>query len=265
LINLNLNLLFGSYYGTALIGRQYSGASTAAGAQASAGALEPPSGQVQAIGDEGCGEIYDIGDDGGVVRAIKPAAGAPALAGTVPEEGGTTPDGAREAAGAREAEAKRVEDRFQSRLEDRLRKPGQDQASASRLAESLKTAAEDIGGAMGQAKANQFMNKVLSATAAEASEDSVGLAVESFFSQLAATSKESPAAYQRLAEIKKNLNRSSNLGLGEGLEAEAAGELEAEPPSPAKERLSRRFSAGRPEGSTPDAARALGNLVNSFI
>jgi hypothetical protein len=260
LINLNLNLLFGSYYGTALMGRQLAGASppAVAGRTEQAG---PSSGQVQAIEDDNCREIYEIEDDTGAVRRIK---GAGALSGP---KGSSRAEESPAPEQEPQDQPARVEDRFRGRLEDSLQKPGagRDQAASAVMAESLKTAAVEIGGALGQAKANQFMNKVLTATAAEASEDSVGLAVESIFSELAATSKESPAAYQRLAEIKKTLNRTANLGLGEGLEADDPEAIEGPPSSPAKTSLTRRFAAGKAAGSLPAAARALGNLVDSFI
>jgi hypothetical protein len=111
-----------------------------------------------------------------------------------------------------ESSPKSVEERFEEELEKRL-SPDSDRrpVAASLTAQKLKAAALEISESLGQPKANQFMNKVLSAADSEpiAKDDSVGLAVESFFSEVANASTENPTVYQTLQDIKKNLNQSA--------------------------------------------------------
>jgi hypothetical protein len=99
---------------------------------------------------------------------------------------------------------KSVLERFQSSLEDRISQSKKfDHVAASVKLEELVSEASNISETMGQAKANEFMNKVLLATENGASPDSIDLAIESFFAEAAQTN---PTAYQKLSEAKKTFS-----------------------------------------------------------
>lgn len=169
--------------------------------------------------------------------------------------------------------AQSVEERFESRLENRFRKPdnpdGAGQAAAK--AERLKDAAIEIGGALGQAKANEFMNKILYAVNDDKGvgdgETSADLAAKSFFETLSGAALEDPEIYQKLEDVKKSLAE-AETGEAEEASPKAAAETGALVISEAQGRLYQNYTKGRnpvAEKGAFQIARSLGNLVNSFI
>jgi hypothetical protein len=103
---------------------------------------------------------------------------------------------------------KSVLERFSENVSERLKSSAeQDPVAASVKAERLARVASEIGGALGKAKANEFMSKILIAASSDGGDDgSVELQIESFFSQTAEAAKNNPRAYQELEKARKELN-----------------------------------------------------------
>jgi hypothetical protein len=98
---------------------------------------------------------------------------------------------------------KSVLERFGESLNDKISQSKKfDPVAASNALEQIVAEAASIGESLGQAKANEFMNKVLVAADGEANPDSIKLAVESFFASAADSSLANPTAYQKLEQAK---------------------------------------------------------------
>jgi hypothetical protein len=189
-----------------------------------------------------------------------------------------------------------VEDRFEKRLENRFRQADpSEQAAVSAKAEKLKAAALEIGGALGHAKAHEFMSPVLSAATssdnADKSAAEAELAAESFINALSDAAKDDPATYQKLEEVKKTLNKAAGQIPGQeededeeggtaagGLKAADAAEAEAQQAAAgpktagrlqgAQERLYQSYVQAKSQlaaSSNAFLAQKVGNLVNAFI
>ena len=160
-----------------------------------------------------------------------------------------------------------VEERFESRLENRFRKRDNAEVSqAAAKAERFKNAALEVGEALGQAKANEFMNKVLVSINSEVDpsdpEESADLAVNSFFETLSDLSFEDPEAYQKLEDVKRSLTDAVNTQAAEeGIESEKGPAL-----TEAQGRLYQSYVQGRAiAASNYSITRQVGNLVNAFM
>jgi hypothetical protein len=159
---------------------------------------------------------------------------------------------------------KSVLERFGERLEDRIGQSEKyDPVAASIEIEKLVSEASQIGGALGQAKANEFMNRVLVATDGSAGPDQVGLAVESFFAEAAQAARDNPTAYQKLEQAKRTFSRLDDPG--DGVDGRPAASPGASQDSSAQARLFQSYVHGhRPFTSAAAFLNApSGNLVNA--
>jgi hypothetical protein len=192
------------------------------------------------------------------VPAAQEAAEGQALARSGPA---TLPD---QDQGTLSEKKKGVLERFGERLEDRIGQSGKyDPVAASIEIEKLVSEASQIGDSLGQAKANEFMNRVLVATDGSAGPDQVGLAVESFFAEAAQAARDNPTAYQKLEQAKRTFSRLDDPETDS--DGRAAASQDASQGSPAQARLFQSYVQGhRP---FPSAAAFLnapsGNLVNA--
>ncbi|MDR2442843.1 MAG: hypothetical protein LBE31_04895 [Deltaproteobacteria bacterium] len=159
---------------------------------------------------------------------------------------------------------KSVEDRFEEALKNL--KPT-NELTASLTAERLKAAALELGGSVGQAEANRFMNKILTAAATTPSSDdgAVEMAIDSFFTELSGASTENPSIYQKLEDIKKTLNQSSSPSSDSSSTAKVSQNYQ--PLTESQISLYSGYVAAKNPSLNAGAllARPLGNLVNSFI
>ncbi|MDR1049936.1 MAG: hypothetical protein LBP95_02425 [Deltaproteobacteria bacterium] len=175
---IGLNLLLGSYSQGLLVQRAQSVRAQAA--------------------DKGqSGEIGGVGETRGtesLVGGIEPVR---------PAERETEPEAVAE-------RKKSVLERFSDGVKDRLEKSAQmDPVAASVKAEQLVQTAVEIGGAMGQAKANEFMNKILAAADRKLASDGdpLELAATTFFAETAEASTANPRAYQELERARRTLDQ----------------------------------------------------------
>ncbi|MDR2366824.1 MAG: hypothetical protein LBF58_01740 [Deltaproteobacteria bacterium] len=121
---------------------------------------------------------------------------------------------------------KSVLERFGDSLAERIKKSKEyDPVAASATLERLVSEASDIGGTLGQAKANEFMNKVLVATDSSTDGDSIDLVVGSFFAQAAEASMVNPTAYRKLEDAKGEFSKLYNTVDGEE-DDETVGEVD---------------------------------------
>jgi hypothetical protein len=108
---------------------------------------------------------------------------------------------------------KTVLERFGESLNEKISQSKKfDPVAASTTLEKLVSEASTIGADLGQAKANEFMNKVLMAANSDAQADpeAIELAVESFFEAAADSSLANPTAYQKIEQAKGAFSKLSD-------------------------------------------------------
>ncbi|MDR0355565.1 MAG: hypothetical protein LBJ64_07485 [Deltaproteobacteria bacterium] len=160
---------------------------------------------------------------------------------------------------------KSVVERFKDEIQKRLAKAKDlDTVGVSRKAEQLAAEASEIGAEMGQAKANEFMNKILAASNKNSLSSSLDLAVNSFFAELSEAAIVSPALYQKLENAHKML---ADSGVPKTQDAEDSAKSAAPKNNSAQMKLYESYLAGRPDlasfrTSSPDS---LGLLVNAAV
>ncbi|MDR2456302.1 MAG: hypothetical protein LBE49_06900, partial [Deltaproteobacteria bacterium] len=164
-----------------------------------------------------------------------------------------------------------IEERFEARLENRFRKPGADLSQAAAKAERLKETALDIGESLGQAKANEFMNKILAAVnqdgGALETEEAADLAAGSFFETLSEAAVDDPALYQKLEEVKRSFGEAASddpASYDDPAEAESQVAAKAPTLTEAQGRLYQSYVQARslaPAKGALQIAQGLGNLV----
>ncbi|MDR2456369.1 MAG: hypothetical protein LBE49_07245 [Deltaproteobacteria bacterium] len=231
--NLGLNILLGGYYGSAMIGRHYAGSCQSASQTDSAAAQKAEKAE-------------------NAEKAWPPS---------------------EEAVSEPKSVSQSIEERFESRLENRFRKPGADLSQAAAKAERLKEAALDIGESLGQAKANEFMNKILAAVnqdgGALETEEAADLAAGSFIETLSEAAVDDPALYQKLEEVKRSFGEAAaDHSADDSAEAESQEAAKAPTLTEAQGRLYQSYVQARslaPAKGALQIAQGLGNLVNSFI
>ncbi|MDR0620549.1 MAG: hypothetical protein LBJ61_01520 [Deltaproteobacteria bacterium] len=168
-------------------------------------------------------------------------------------------------AGSLAEKTKSVLERFGESLEERLKKSkAYDPVAASATLERLVSEAADIGGALGQAKANEFMNKILVAADGQAGADSIELAIESFFAQAAGSSLANPTAYQKLEEAKGEFSKLYNSPDAEG--EEDSGQEYSQPVASAQNLLYNAYVSANMAArfNNPVTPSSLGNLFKAL-
>jgi hypothetical protein len=155
---------------------------------------------------------------------------------------------------------KTILERFSEQVEDRLSKSKKyDHVAASIELEKLVSEASQIGESLGQAKANEFMNKVLVAADDSTAQDSIDLAIESFFKQSSQSAMVNPTAYQKLEDAKKTFSDIYNQEPADPDLSQESSETQTN-----QSKLYQNYTSGRRPGPFTKSflANPLGNLVN---
>jgi Spy/CpxP family protein refolding chaperone len=176
---LNLNLLLGSYSQGLLVQKALANRCQASGSSATSESQAQNSLEIQALQDDQIKKVEAIGQD--------------------EQESNSN---------LLTEKRKSVLERFSESLNEQISQSKKfDPVAASNALEQIVSEAADIGQTLGQAKANEFMNKVLVAVDGEADPEAIQLAVESFFASAADSSLANPTAYQKLEQAKGTFSK----------------------------------------------------------